>query len=152
MRSLFNRLNQLIRGANEHNGVTDIDIGTVPATGYNGLCQTWQQGANKAVEDHSPEEFWSAFNRTRDLIKLFNKRHYLPRAWNISQEWAEQLIGAPNPRAEADTESMSDNSQSALTDPPATSERLNAGSDIDSDDNDQTGLDALEARTMKQQR
>ena len=40
--AFFNRLNQLIRGANEHNGVTDIDIGIIPPTGYNGLCQTWQ--------------------------------------------------------------------------------------------------------------
>lgn len=150
--AFFHRLNQLIRGANEQNDVTDIDVGTIPATGYNGLCQTWQQAANKAVSDNSPEEFWSAFNQTRDLLKIFNKRHYLPRTWNISQEWAEQMIGAPNPRPENDTESTSDDGQSALTDQSTTSERLSAGSDFDSDDNDQTGLDALEARTMKQQR
>ncbi|KAJ5461037.1 uncharacterized protein N7458_002589 [Penicillium daleae] len=150
--AFFHRLNQLIRGANERNDVTDIDVGTIPATGYNGLCQTWQQAANKAVADHSSDEFWSAFNQTRDLLKLFNKRHHLPRTWNISQEWAEQMIGVSNPRAENDSESTSDDGQSALTDQPATSERLSVGSDIDSDDNDQTGLDALEARTMKQQR
>lgn len=152
-KEFFDRLNQLIRGANEHNGVTNVDTGTIPPTSYNELCQIWQQAAKKSVEDRSPEEFWSAFNRTRDLLKRFNKRHHLPQAWNIGQEWAEEMIGTPNPRTE-DTESTStsDDGQSTLTNQQATSERLSVSSDVDSDDDNQTGLDALESRTMKQQR
>ncbi|CEJ55669.1 hypothetical protein PMG11_01917 [Penicillium brasilianum] len=149
--AFFHRLNQLIRGANEHHNVADIDAGTIPATGYNGLCQTWQEAGKKAIADQSPENFWSAFNETRDVLKIFNKRHHLPRAWNISKEWAEQLIGAPNPRAETESDS-SDDGQSTLTGQPATSERQSEDIDLTSDDNDGTGLDALEARAMKQQR
>ncbi|OKP09368.1 hypothetical protein PENSUB_5283 [Penicillium subrubescens] len=152
-KAFFDRLNQLIRGTNEQNGVTDVETGAINPTYYNKLCQTWQQSANKAVEDQSPEEFWSAFNQTRDLIKIFNKRHHLPKAWNISQEWAEQMIGTQNPRT-GDTESTatSDDGQSTLTDQQAMNERLGVSSDIESDDDNQTGLDALESRTMKQQR
>lgn len=117
-------------------------------------CQTWQQAANNAIANNSPGEFWAAFNQTRDLLKLFNKRYHLPRTWNINEAWAENKIGAPNPRTEDDTSSAhsSDDGQSAPTGQPTMSERHSEESDIDVDENDQTGLDALEARTIKQQR
>ncbi|OJJ42037.1 hypothetical protein ASPZODRAFT_147845 [Penicilliopsis zonata CBS 506.65] len=151
--AFFDRLNQLIRGANEQHNVTDIDVGIIPATGYNGLCQAWQEAGKKAIADQSPENFWSAFNETRDVLKIFNKRYHLPRAWNISKEWAEKRIGTPNPRAETESGS-SDDGQSILAGQPATSnEDIDMNStDMNSDDNGGTGLDALEARTMKQQR
>ena len=104
----FQRLNQQIRGANENHDVNDIDIGTIPETGYNAICETWQQAGKKAIAKSSPDEFWAAFNNTRDLLRHFNKRHYLPKSWNVNQSWAEQLIGTPNPRIEEDTDSTSD--------------------------------------------
>jgi hypothetical protein len=55
------------------------------------------------------------------------------------------MIKTPNPKAESDTKSTSDHGQSALADQPAINE-------IDSDDTNQTGLDASESRTIKQQR
>ncbi|CAG8067890.1 unnamed protein product, partial [Penicillium nalgiovense] len=150
----FRRLNQHIRGANEEHDVNDIDTGTIPETGYNALCETWQQAANKAIETRSPDEFWAAYNTTRGLLKTFNKRHYLPKSWNISQEWAEQLIGARNPSIDEDTDSTSDSgtNQPDQARQLSASEESSTGSDIDIDGSQLTGLDALEARTMKQQR
>jgi hypothetical protein len=137
-RHFFQMLNQKIRAANEKYGANNIDAGTIPESGYNDLCEPWQQAAKTAVEKGSPEEFWSAFHKTRDLLALFNKRHYLPKHWNISQEWAEQIIGTPNPRMEQDSSSISDSEESSA--------------EQDNDVDEPTGLDALEARTMKQQR
>ncbi|KAJ5517492.1 hypothetical protein N7527_009052 [Penicillium freii] len=151
----FQRLNQHIRGANEDHDVNDIDTGTIPETGYNALCDTWQQAANRAIETRSPDEFWAAYNTTRGLLKTFNKRHYLPKSWNISQEWAEQLIGTRNPSIDEDTDSTSDsgNNQPDQTRQLSASEESSSESDIvDIDGSQLTGLDALEARTMKQQR
>lgn len=150
----FQRLNQKIRGANEMHNVNDIDIGTIPETGYNGICQTWQQAGERAIADRSPDEFWTAFNNTRDLLKHFNKRHYLPKSWNINQAWAEQWVGTPNPRIEEETDSSSerDNGQPEPTRQLSASEESSAESDIDVDSGEPTGLDALEARTIKQQR
>jgi hypothetical protein len=82
----FNGLNKLIRGANEQNDITDIDVGTIPATGYNSLYRTWRQAAAKAAAENSVEEFWTALNRTHELLDLFNKRYHLPRTGNISRE------------------------------------------------------------------
>ncbi|KXG51314.1 uncharacterized protein PGRI_093260 [Penicillium griseofulvum] len=104
----FQRLNQHIRGASNEHGVTDIDTGTIPEAGYNAQCQAWQQAANQSFASNSAEEFWEAFHKTRDLISAFNKRYFLPRAWNIRASWAEQIIKTPNPRAEEDTSSTSD--------------------------------------------
>jgi hypothetical protein len=150
----FRRLNQHIRGANEEHDVNDIDTGTIPETGYNALCETWQQAAIKAVETRSPDEFWAAYNTTRGLLKTFNKRHYLPKSWNISQEWAEQWIGTRNPSIDEDTDSTSDsgNNQPDQARQLSASEESSTESDIDIDGSQLTGLDALEARTMKQQR
>ncbi|KAJ5255840.1 hypothetical protein N7497_001550 [Penicillium chrysogenum] len=150
----FRRLNQHIRGANEDHDVNDIDTGTIPETGYNALCETWQQAANKAIETSSSDEFWAAYNTTRGLLKTFNKRHYLPKSWNISQEWAEQLIRTPNPSIDEDTDSTSDsgNNQPDQARQLSASEESGTESDIDIDGSQLTGLDALEARTMKQQR
>ncbi|KAJ6136796.1 hypothetical protein N7497_012349 [Penicillium chrysogenum] len=150
----FQRLNQHIRGVNKDHDVTDLDTGIIPESGYNTLCKTWQEEANKAVAKGSPEEFWVAYNKTRALLKIFNKRHYLPKNWNISQVWAEQWIGTTNPSIVEDTDSTSDSgeSQPDQTRQPSASEESSAESDIDIDGNQPTGLDALEARTMKQQR
>lgn len=93
----FQQLNQKIRGANEQNNVNDVDIGTIPELGYNGLGKTWQQKASTAVGNKSVQDLWDAFNYTHNLLKLFNERCFLPQAWNISQEWAEEWVGAPNP-------------------------------------------------------
>ncbi|KAJ6084954.1 hypothetical protein N7499_004583 [Penicillium canescens] len=73
------QLNQKIRGANEQNHVNDIDVGTIPELGYNGLCETWQQKANIAVENNSaqetkdglPEEHWEyTGNDVEDIIGI----------------------------------------------------------------------------------
>ncbi|KAJ5302301.1 hypothetical protein N7508_007164 [Penicillium antarcticum] len=150
----FQRLNHHIRGANEKHDVTDIDTGTIPETGYNGLCQTWQHAANNAVAKGSPVEFWAAFNNTREVLRHFNKRHYLPKTWNISQVWAEQRIGTPNPKDKEDTSSSSesDDNQPDPTRQLSASEDSSVESDIEFDVDEPTGLDALEARTIKQQR
>jgi hypothetical protein len=155
----FQRLNQHIRGANSEHAVIDLDTGTIPETGYNTLCQAWQQAAKKSAESLSPEEFWEAFNETHRLIRIFNKRHYLPKTWNISEAWAEQQIMTPNPRIEEDTSSTSDSgdiqSDSDHDQLPAgheSSDESSTESDIEIGSDKPTGLDALEARTIKQQR
>jgi hypothetical protein len=145
----FQRLNQHIRGANEKHHVNDIDIGTIPETGYNGIRQTWQQAGEKAIANHSQSEFWTAFNNTRDLLKHFNKRHYLPKSWNINQACAEEWVGTPNPRMEEETNSTS-KSDNGQTEPIP---QLSASEESSAESGDEpTGLDALEARTIKQQR
>ena len=152
-RNFFQNLNRHIREANQQNKVDDIDTGTVNEDGYNVLCQAWQQAASKAVADQSPEDFWLAFNDTRHILQSFNKRHHLPRDWNINNSWAEQLIGTPNPRVEDDTSSAS----SSQNDQPSPSQF--DGSEIHTDESEvkveeheQTGLNALEARTIQHQR
>ncbi|KAJ5860647.1 uncharacterized protein N7529_007957 [Penicillium soppii] len=144
-RHFFKVLNQEIRIANEKHHV-DKDTGTIPEKGYNALCRPWRQAARTAEANGSPEEFWSAFNKTRDLLTLFNKRHYLPKHWNISPIWAEQIIGTPNPRIEQDDSSTSGRDELSAN------EESGAEQDSDVDHDELTGLDALEARTMKQQR
>ncbi|KAJ5932857.1 hypothetical protein N7516_007346 [Penicillium verrucosum] len=152
----FQRLNQKVRGANDQHDVMDLDTGTIPETGYNALCQAFQQAAKKAVDNSSPEEFWEAYNNTYDLLTRFNKRHCLPKSWNISELWAENWIGSPNPRIriDEDTSSTSDSDiQAGDIQADKTSEESSAESDIDIDsDHQPTGLDALEVRTNKQQR
>ncbi|KAF7519524.1 hypothetical protein PCG10_009929 [Penicillium crustosum] len=157
----FQRLNQKVRGANDQHDVMDLDTGTIPETGYNALCQAFQQAAKKAVDNSSPEEFWEAYNNTCDLLTRFNKRHCLPKSWNISESWAENWIGSPNPRIRIyeDTSSTSDSDiqagdiQAGDIQADKTSEESSAESDIDIDsDHQPTGLDALEVRTNKQQR
>lgn len=152
----FQRLNQHIRGVNSQNDVTDIDTGIIPETGYNALCQAWQQAAKKAVENKSPEQFWEAFNKTRDLLRAFNKRYYLPKVWNLSEAWAEQRIGTRNPKMEEDTSYTSESGDIQSTDQLSADGEANAESviesDIEIDNNQPTGLDALETRTIKQQR
>jgi hypothetical protein len=141
-RHFFKVLNEKIGIANELKHV-DKNAGTIPENGYNALCKPWRQAAKKAEEKGSPDEFWSAFNETRDLLTRFNKRYYLPKHWNISPVWAEQQIGTPNPRLEQDDSSTSDRDDGRQS---------SAESDNDVDHDELTGLDALEERTMKQQR
>ncbi|CAI7615416.1 unnamed protein product [Penicillium pancosmium] len=150
----FQQLNQKIRGANEQNHVNDVDIGTIPELGYNGLCETWQQKANIAVENKSVQDFWNAFNNTHKLLKIFNERHFLPQAWNISQDWAQEWVGAPNPTPVEDPSSTSTiaNGQSSSTSQKISNGELSEASDYNTQTNAKTGLDALEARTIKQQR
>ncbi|KAJ9482119.1 hypothetical protein VN97_g11327 [Penicillium thymicola] len=159
--AFFQRLNQKIRAANLQHEVMDIDTGSIPETGYNALCQAFQQAGKKAIDNTSPEEFWEAYNKTYDLLTMFNKRHSLPKAWNISEAWAENLIGSPNPkiRVEEDTSSTSDSDiqagdiQAGDIQADQTSEVSSAESDIDiENDHQPTGLDALEVRANKQQR
>ncbi|KOS36445.1 hypothetical protein ACN38_g12811, partial [Penicillium nordicum] len=154
--AFFQRLNQKIRAANLQHDVMDIDTGSIPETGYNALCQAFQQAGTKAIDNKSPEEFWEAYNKTYDLLTRFNKRHSLPKTWNISEAWAENLIGSPNPkiRVEEDTSSTSDSDiQAGDIQADQTSEVSSVESDIDiENDHQPTGLDALEVRTNKQQR
>ncbi|CAL5872192.1 uncharacterized protein PFLUO_LOCUS6450 [Penicillium psychrofluorescens] len=100
----FQRLNQQIRAANDAHGINDIDNGIIPERFYVDLCQTWRQQHTNAKENNSQEGAWEAFHKTHDLIKLFNKRHRLPKSWNISSVWAQQDIGSPDPRADADSD------------------------------------------------
>ncbi|KAJ5249302.1 hypothetical protein N7468_000753 [Penicillium chermesinum] len=118
----FQRLNQQIRAANAEHMVDNVDTGVIPETGYNGLCQTWQQAANWAVARKSPQDFWEAFNTTHDLLNTFNKRYHLPQSWNINLE--------------ADF----------------ASDHLSIKSDVVAEESSVSGLDALEARAVKQQR
>ncbi|CEJ54846.1 hypothetical protein PMG11_01135 [Penicillium brasilianum] len=150
----FQELNQKIRGANEQNHVNDVDIGTIPELGYNGLCEAWQQKANIAVKNKSILDFWNAFNHTHNLLKIFNERHFLPQAWNISQDRAQEWVGAPNPTPVDSPSSASTtaNGQSSSTSRKKIDGELSDASDDDTQKNAKTGLDALEARTIKQQR
>ncbi|KAJ5932806.1 hypothetical protein N7516_007295 [Penicillium verrucosum] len=159
--AFFRRLNQHVRGANQRHNVMDLDTGTIPETGYNALCRAFQQAAKRAIDNRSPEEFWEAYNKTCDLLTRFNKRYCLPRPWNISEAWAENLIGSSNPRIriEEDISSTSDSGiqagdiQAGDSQTDETSEESSAESDVDIDsDHQPTGLDALEVRTNKQQR
>lgn len=151
----FQQLNQKIRAANEQNDVNDLDIGTIPEQAYNGLCQTWQEKAKIALENNSAQDFWDAFNHTHHILKLFNNRHSLPLAWNISQKWAEKRVGAPNPSPvnDASIDSTVENGHSSSKyGKKDLHEELSDVSDSNTQENVKTGLDALEARTIKQQR
>ncbi|KAJ5084785.1 hypothetical protein NUU61_009364 [Penicillium alfredii] len=143
----FENLNERIRAANRAHDVVNIDNGTINPRYYNDTCRTWHNQFLSAKEKGNTEEGWRAFHTTFDLIKLFNRRHHLPKNWNISSVWAEKAIGSPNPRAEteADSSDGDDQTDSAARD---------SGSESQSDDesNQIGGLDALEARTQKEQR
>jgi aminopeptidase-like protein len=74
----FQELNQKIQAANKQNHINNVDIGTIPELGHNGLYKTWQQKATIAVNNNSVQDFWNTFNHTHNLLKIFNKRHFLP--------------------------------------------------------------------------
>lgn len=80
----FQRLNQQIRAANREHDVHNIDNGTIPERYYVDLCRTFREQYTDAENKKSHEDIWDAFNKTRDLLKKFNKRHHLPKSWNIS--------------------------------------------------------------------
>ncbi|KAJ5649191.1 uncharacterized protein N7484_002914 [Penicillium longicatenatum] len=151
--AFFERLNQQIRAANDKHDVNDIDIGTMPQRGYVDLCRTWGEEHLKAKERGSPEDAWNAFHNTQYLLKHFNRRHNLPKTWNISSVWAEREIGTPDPKVDMDTDETS-----IVSNEPGHSGQVGAdnrsdiSSDLDDNENQPTGLDALEARAMKEQR
>ncbi|KAJ5639169.1 uncharacterized protein N7484_007031 [Penicillium longicatenatum] len=142
-------------GANQQNNVVNLDAGTIPETSYNALCEAWQQTAANTT---NAEESWAAFNKTRDLLNQFNKRHYLPQAWNISEAWAEGQIGTPNPRTgEEDITSTSDGASQPDPANKVLSSEESSGepgseSESEADRSEPIGLDALEERTIKKQR
>ncbi|KAJ5152445.1 hypothetical protein N7492_009725 [Penicillium capsulatum] len=165
--AFFAGLNQQIREANAKNGVTNIDAGTIPEHQYSALCRTWREAHLRAKDRGATEEAWEAFNKTHELLRLFNERHHLPESWNISENWAKREIGTTNPKNAKGTNtdfpsdnakgtntnfpSDSDDSQPDPTGQLSASEDSSAESDINAD-NKPTGLDALEAKTMKAQR
>ncbi|CAP80012.1 hypothetical protein PCH_Pc12g03850 [Penicillium rubens Wisconsin 54-1255] len=60
----FRRLNQHIRGANEDHDINNIDTSTIPETGYNALCDTWQQ-ASESDDDGSDASIQSSHSHNR---------------------------------------------------------------------------------------
>lgn len=152
----FQRLNQQIRAANDANDASDLDRGIIPERGYVDLCQTWRQEFSKAKETGSASEGWELFHKTRHLLKLFNRRHYLPQEWNISRAWAENFIGTPDHQIDVDSDiatlSTSDEEPLNQASQAVESEESSTESRLGQEDNQPTGLDALEARTTQQQR
>ncbi|KAJ6070715.1 hypothetical protein N7467_012034 [Penicillium canescens] len=151
--AFFNNLNQLIRGANAKNNA-NIEAGIINPTFINTTSHAWRQEAHAALERGSIDDFWKAFNETRYIQRVFNRRHFLPQTWIISQAWAEKTSETQNPRAQEDAGNTSngENGQPSQTRQLSDSEYSSAESDIDVDGDEPTGLDALEARTRKQQR
>jgi hypothetical protein len=149
----FEKLNGLIRGANQEHRA-NLESGVVNSTFYTHTCATWREVATEAAKKGSAEEYWSSFNDTRNIHRHFNKRHFLPDTWILSQALAEEIIGTPNPVPDEATGFThdSDNGQPSPTRQPLDSELSSAESDIDVHREEPTGLDALEARTRKQQR
>jgi hypothetical protein len=149
----FEKLNGLIRRANQEHEA-DLENGVVNSKFYTHTCATWREVATEAAIKGSAEEYWSSFNDTRNIHRHFNKRHFLPDTWILSQALAEETIGTPNPVPDEATGFThdSDNGQPTPTRQPLDSEVSSAESDIDVHREEPTGLDALEARTRKQQR
>ncbi|KAJ5641213.1 hypothetical protein N7490_005213 [Penicillium lividum] len=147
----FQRLNQEIRAANKDNNV-DLDIGVIPEGVYSALCESWEQEATAAKEKGSPDEFWEAFDKTRDILKKFNERHHLPRSWNISEGRAQRLIGGKKPAVERTMTYDRGKRRTGSGNRSFVQAESSMESDGDIDGNEPTGFDALEARTIEQQR
>ncbi|KAJ5301620.1 hypothetical protein N7508_006483 [Penicillium antarcticum] len=149
----FERLNGLIREANQTNNVS-LDAGIVDPTFYKNTCSTWRQVANEHLAKGSTDDFWDSFNQTRNIQRHFTRRNFLPKTWILSQALAEEKTQTRNPMAGEDTGFTynSENGQPSPTRQLSDSESSSVESDIDVHSDEPTGLDALEARTRKQQR
>ncbi|KAJ5921093.1 hypothetical protein N7466_009419 [Penicillium verhagenii] len=145
----FQGLNAKIRKANRTNNVTDVNTGTVPERGYNDIFRTWHQQARNT---DTAQQFWLDFGNTQLLIKLFNQRHHLPWDWNMKQEWAMNFADSP-PEFTEEIFFISDNEQADFSSVNNNQGDLSEESNSESDTGiELTGLDALEARTINQQR
>ncbi|KAJ6111042.1 hypothetical protein N7486_003277 [Penicillium sp. IBT 16267x] len=126
-RQFFERLNQMIRAANEEHNVRNIDNGIIPVQGYYGLCKTWREQMTAASAKESADD--------------------------ACESWAEQEIGSPNPVMRdvsdvASRSSVEDQQADALSEPQNDFESEDETTGLD----DLEDLDALEARTMNEQR
>lgn len=153
----FRRLNQQIRGVNEQHHANDIDTGIIPESTYVKLCQVYRQQMLQAMEQGDKNRAWQAWRTTHDLLKEFNKRHYLPRTWNLRSDAAETKIGSPNPKAvdiESDRQSVTTNDDEPADQADDASQITVESEDepLDRNDNQRTGLEALEARTVQNSR
>lgn len=149
--AFFVRLNQEIRAMNiaKH---ANSDIGLIPERTYATLCQTYQDTMNQAMAQKNQMLGWEAWNSTHDLLTEFNKRHLLPRTWNLSEEKATSFIGISNPRTNVDSNAPPasidlDYQHNAYTASPESENESLYRSEIQA-----SGLDALEARARQQQR
>ncbi|KAJ6151390.1 hypothetical protein N7470_007984 [Penicillium chermesinum] len=94
-----------VRAANAEHMVDNASgTGVIPETGYNGLCQTRQQAANWAVARENPARPEGLQYHPCSPHSLQQEDTTLPQSWNISEAWAEKLIGAPNPDPRKDLE------------------------------------------------
>ncbi|KAJ5946388.1 hypothetical protein N7454_003227 [Penicillium verhagenii] len=157
----FQAMNIKINMANKRHNVTNIQTGTIPENGYNSILKPWHEEARRALnpENLSPDKFWSSFASTQYVIKEFNRRHHLPYQWNIRYAWAETLIDVQDSRPSDLVDDIffdSDEEQAPLPstedNQADTSEESDSDSEYDMDRGEPTGLDALEARTISQQR
>lgn len=154
----FRKLNQQIRGLNEQHHANDIDTGIIPESTYVKLCQVYRQQILQAMEQGDKDRAWQAWQSTYNLLKEFNKRHYLPRTWNLRSDVAETKIGSPNPQAVdsgSDRQSVTTNNdeQADLAEIDDASQIVESDDESPGMNGDQgTGLDALEARTVQHHR
>ncbi|KAJ5110865.1 hypothetical protein N7532_001400 [Penicillium argentinense] len=155
-RPFFERLNQQIRAANHKHQVADLDEGTIPPRAYDPIADTCRREI--LAQRGNPEAAWDAFHRTRDLLKLLNRRHHLPRSWNFHPSWCERLCGPdPTIRDPSDEESEASEDETQNVDDLRREQQSTddySGSDDPeiSMENRPTGLDSLESRAMKEQR
>ncbi|KAJ5660891.1 uncharacterized protein N7484_000263 [Penicillium longicatenatum] len=155
--AFFQGLNQEIRAANEKHDAIDLDNGVINERYYVDMCRTWQAAHDKAKFKNDMEGAWDAFNKTHALIRMFNKRHYLPKGWNISQAWTANDLKCENPKMIDDSDdaaslSGAENQQAGTLKNESESEDEATYLEELQDLDDLEDLDALEARTKNEQR
>ncbi|KAJ5089592.1 hypothetical protein N7532_008276 [Penicillium argentinense] len=154
--AFFERLNQQIRAANHKHQVADLDEGTIPPRAYDPIADTCRREI--LAQRGNPEAAWDAFHRTRDLLKLLNRPHHLPRSWNFHPSWYERLCG-PDPTirdlSDEESEASEDETQSVddlRREQQSTDDYSGSDDPETSMENRPTRLDSLESRAMKEQR
>jgi hypothetical protein len=154
-RPFFERLNQHIRAANQEHGVIDLDEGTIPPGAYDPIADTCRREILANKDD--PEAAWNTFHRTRNLLKMINRRYRLPRTWNFHSSWCERICGQDptmHEPSDEEAETSGDESQ-AVEDTRQEHDTTNELVDSDESETESvqpTGLDSLESRAMREQR
>ncbi|KAJ5469739.1 hypothetical protein N7539_007692 [Penicillium diatomitis] len=148
----FEHLNHKIHSANKDDGLPELS-GSIPQSFYPSTYRNWRRKFEEGIETKSSEYVMMAFKKTHELINRFNERCHLPQEWNLDREVMKEEAEIKGLEIVNDNDSIADEKSTGLNDQSDVDEDTATSSQASSlDNNGPTGLDALESRTIKEQR